>query len=65
MKTLEKWKWRIRWGGRWTTSRVHFTEVEIRREHPEAERVEGSCITVEVPLTADERTAAQRQRGDR
>jgi hypothetical protein len=65
MKTVEKWLWRIRWTGRWTTTRVHFTEAEIRREHPEAERVDGSRILVDVPDTEEERQAAQQQRGAR
>lgn len=65
MQTVEKWLWRIRWAGRWTTTRVHFTEPEIRREHSEAERVDGSMILVQLPETEAERLAAQRQRGGR
>lgn len=65
MKTVEKWLWRIRWAGRWTTTRVHFTEAEIRREHPEAERIDASRILVDVPDTDEERAAAVRQRGAR
>lgn len=26
MKHVEKWLWKIRWAGRQTTSRVHYTE---------------------------------------
>lgn len=65
MKTIEKWLWRIRWGGCWTTTRIHRTEDEIRREHPEAQRVDGSRILVDLPDTDEERLAAQRQRGGR
>lgn len=65
MQSVEKWLWKIRWAGRWTTSRTHFTEAEIRREHPEAERVDGSRIVVELPETAQEIEAALRQRGAR
>lgn len=63
MKTVEKYLWRIRWAGRWTTTRVHFTEAEIRREHPEAERVDASRILAEVP--EQELSAARQPRGAR
>lgn len=59
MKTVEKWKWKIRWTGRWTTSGP-WTEEHIRREHPEAERVPGSRILVELPETDAEIAACQR-----
>lgn len=44
MKAETAHLWRIRWGGRWTTTRAHRTEAEIRIEHPEAVRIEGSAI---------------------
>lgn len=65
MRLVEKYLWRIRWAGRTTTTRVHFTEAEIRREHPEAERVDGSRVVVEMPETDQERVAAQQPRGRR
>jgi hypothetical protein len=65
MKRVEKWLWRIRWGGRMTTTRAHFTEEEIRREHPDAQRVTISRIVVELPDTPAERDAAMSQRGRR
>ena len=65
MKTVEKWRWRIRWAGRWTTTRIHHSEAEIRVEHPEAVRVEGSRILVDLPSTPAEFDAARRPRGDR
>jgi hypothetical protein len=65
MQQVEKWRWRIRWAGRITTTRAHFTEDEIRREHPDAVRVDGSRIVMELPETPAEFDAAQRQRGDR
>jgi hypothetical protein len=63
MQELDKWKWRIRWGGRMTTTRIHYTEAEIRRKHPEAVRVDGSRIVVELPDTEEERAAAMRLHG--
>jgi hypothetical protein len=65
VKTLEKWKWKIRWAGRWTTTSVHFTEDEIHREHREAERLPETRIVVELPETEAEIQAAQNQRGSR
>jgi hypothetical protein len=61
MQTVEKWLWRIRWAGRWTTTRVHFTEPEIRREHPEATKIEGSRVLVELPETEAEIQGSQRK----
>jgi hypothetical protein len=63
MKQIEKWKWRIRWAGRWTTTRVAQTEAEVRREHPEATPVEGSRILVDLPETEAEIQALQRPPG--
>lgn len=65
MRRVEKWKWRIRWGGKTMTTRVAFTEEEIRRQHPDAVRVEGSCVVVEVPEQQHELDAALQPRGRR
>lgn len=65
MQKVEKWLWRIRWARRSTTTRVHFTEAEIRTQHPEAERIDASRMEVELPETAAGIRAALRQRGDR
>lgn len=59
MRQVEKWRWRITWAGRSTVTRAHFSEEEIRVQHPEAVRVEGSRL-VELPETQDEITAGQR-----
>ena len=61
MRTVDKYLWKIRWAG----TRAHFTEAEIRREHPEAVHTEGSRIVVEMPDTEEERRAAQPPRGGR
>lgn len=60
MKTVEKWRWRIRWAGRWTTTRIAYTEADIRREHPEAEKMEESRILVDLPETETKIQAFQR-----
>jgi hypothetical protein len=60
MKTVEKFKWRIRWAGRWTTTRIPFTEAEVRREHPEATPIVGSRVLIELPETEAEIVATQR-----
>lgn len=58
MKTIEEWRWRIRWAGKWQTTRHHTAEEIIRREHPEAERVPGSMRLIRVPETDEEMRAA-------
>jgi hypothetical protein len=60
MKTIEKWIWKIRWAGRWTTTLIPFTEDQVRRNHPEAQRVEGSRVLVDLPETEAEIQASQR-----
>jgi hypothetical protein len=60
MKQVEKWKWRIRWAGAVTITRVHFTEAEIHREHPEAVKIPETRIVVDLPETDAEIQAAQR-----
>lgn len=60
MHTVEKWLWRIRWAGRWTTTRIPYTQAEVRREHPEAVRIDGSRVLIELTDTEAEVEAAQR-----
>jgi hypothetical protein len=57
MKQVEKWRWRTLWIGKMLAGKIHYTEAEIRARHPEAERVPGSMILVEVPETDAEREA--------
>jgi len=45
----QKWRWKIRWAGRWTTTQITYTEADVRREHPEATPVDGSRIVIELP----------------
>lgn len=40
---ITEWRWRIQWGGRWVTGKLWQTEAEVRREHPEAVRVDASA----------------------
>jgi hypothetical protein len=44
----------------WAQTLVAFTEADVRREHPDAVKVEGSCVLVELPETEAEILAAQR-----
>lgn len=60
MHQVEKWRWRIRWAGRWTTTRIPYTETEVRRAHPEAVRIEEMRILVDMPDTEAEIDAAMR-----
>lgn len=50
MNAIDVWRWRIRWGGRWTITPHHWTEAEIRREHPEAVRIEASRSARPAPV---------------
>jgi hypothetical protein len=55
MRREEHYRWRCRGpGGKAFTTRYHCTENEIRVEHPEAERVEGTLVVRDVPETAEE-----------
>jgi hypothetical protein len=54
MKRVETYRWRIQWLGRWTTTRHHASEEDMKIEHPEATPVPGTLIVREVPETAEE-----------
>jgi hypothetical protein len=54
VRQVEKWKWRIRWAGRTTTTRVHYTEDEVPREHPDAIRLDETRVFVQLPENEDE-----------
>jgi hypothetical protein len=58
MQTVEQWQWWITWAGKRVRTRHHATEADIRQQHPDAERVPGSCIRREVPSTPAEAHAA-------
>jgi hypothetical protein len=57
VKTEHLYRWRIKWGGRWVTTRNHWTEEHIRKEHPEAQRIESSLEVRSMAETAAEREA--------
>lgn len=55
MRTEIQYKWRILWAGHWVTTGHHCTEEQIRKEHPEAVRIDHSRRELEVAETSDER----------
>jgi hypothetical protein len=55
VNTEDTYRWKINWLGRWTTTRYQTTEAQIRVEHPEAIRVEGTLKLRQVPETDEER----------
>jgi len=55
MKTEIQYQWRIMWLGHWATIGHHCTEEQIRKEHPEAVRIEESRRELRVADTFDER----------
>jgi hypothetical protein len=65
VRTVEKWLWKTRWAGRVATTKIHFTEAEIRAEHPDAVRIDASRIVVQLPETQAELDAAMQPRGRR
>ncbi len=58
MVTEEVFYWRIQWAGRWMLTTRRFTERDIRKEHPEAIRIDDSRQTVLTPETYQERVQA-------
>ena len=38
----EVYFWQIQWAGRWMTTFTRFTEEAVRKEHPEAVRIDDS-----------------------
>jgi hypothetical protein len=59
MKTIQTYKWRVLWLGRWATTRHHASAEQIRIEHPEAVPVLSTLIERQVPETEAERASAQ------
>ena len=55
MKTEIQYRWRILWSGHWATTGHHCTEEQIRKEHPEAVRIDASRRELLVADTFDER----------
>ena len=47
--------WQIQWAGRWMTTYTRFTEEAIKREHPEAVRIDDSREVRMVPETSKEK----------
>ena len=51
MREEETFIWRIKWGGRWTKTGIHYSEDAIRKEHPEAVRLDDTRKVRLVPQT--------------
>lgn len=47
--------WQIQWAGRWMTTHTRFSEEAIKREHPEAVRIDDSREVRLVPETSMEK----------
>lgn len=54
MKAEELWRWRVQGRDGSVVTAHHATEEAIRVDHPEAVRVEGTRIVMEVPDTVQE-----------
>ncbi len=57
----EVYFWQIQWAGRWMTTFTRFTEETIRKEHPEAIRIDESQEIRLKPESPNERSAARSQ----
>ena len=51
MREEETFIWRIMWGGRWTKTGIHYSEEAIRKEHPEALRLDDTRKVRLIPQT--------------
>ena len=58
MISEETFFWQIEWAGTWMLTRTRVTESAIKREHPEARRVEGSRQLQLTPESPQERMMA-------
>ena len=54
MKTEHTYRWLTKWNGKMTPSQHHCTEESIRKQHPEAVRIEGTLIVREIPESDEE-----------
>ena len=58
MVSEEVYFWRIQWAGRWMLTTRRLSERDVRREHPEAIRVDDSHMTILTPENQQERQQA-------
>lgn len=61
MLTEVTYRWKVKWLGKWVTTRYHATESAIRSEHPEAMPVEHTRSERHIPESKVE--MADQQRG--
>ncbi|NVO07919.1 MAG: hypothetical protein HXX19_19230 [Rhodoferax sp.] len=54
MKEEIRYRWRIKWVNKWTTTSHHATWEQISNEHPEATALEHTREVLLVPETAEE-----------
>jgi hypothetical protein len=54
MKEEITYQWRIKWAGRWTTTRHHCTSDQVRKEHPEAVCLVDTKRVQLIPETKEE-----------
>ena len=59
MNAEEVYFWQIHWAGTWMTTHVRYSESAIKREHPEARRVEGSRQLLLTPESPQDKMAAR------
>lgn len=61
MKEETTYQWRIKWAGKWGTTRHNCTEEQIRKEHPEAICLPHTKRVLLLPETPEEVAARMRE----
>ena len=57
MKRVETYRWKTLWAGKMSPTRYHASQEDIRKEHPEAVRIEGTLIVRMLPETPEDLAA--------
>lgn len=61
MKEEVRYRWRIKWAGKWTTTKAHATWEQISKEHPEATPLEYTRDMLLVPENDEELAVIAKQ----
>jgi hypothetical protein len=57
MAEITLFRWRVQWLGKWVTTRYDATEDDIRKQHPEAVRIDSTRVVRQVPTNGPEWTS--------
>lgn len=54
MKQEITYLWRIKWAGKWTTTRHHISDEDVKKEHPEAICLPDTKRVTQIPQLPEE-----------